>query len=31
MILSHSRFSEFTVEDFHQMTEDLSSRVRCYG
>lgn len=31
MILSHPRFSELTVEDFHQMTEDLSSRVRCYG
>jgi hypothetical protein len=31
MILSHPRFSELTLENFHQTAEDLSSRVRCYG
>jgi hypothetical protein len=31
MILGHPRFSEFGLEDFLQMTEDLRNKVRCYG
>jgi hypothetical protein len=31
MVLGHPRFSELTREDFIKMTEDLVTKVRCYG
>lgn len=31
IILGHARFSEFNVEDFVKITNDLSGKIRCYG
>jgi len=31
MVLGHPRFSEFTLEDFRKLVEELGNKVRCYG
>ena len=31
MLLGNSRFSELGVEDFEKISQDLSTKVRCYG
>jgi hypothetical protein len=31
MVLEHPRFSEFTLEDFERLRQDLGGKVRCYG
>ena len=31
MIFKHHRFSEFTLEDFQAIREDLKMKTRCYG
>ena len=31
MVLAHPRLAELKTEDFVRMTEELSSKVRCYG
>jgi hypothetical protein len=31
MLLSHPRFSEFTIEDFKGVLDNLSGKIRCYG
>jgi hypothetical protein len=31
MVLAHPRLSELREEDFVRLTEELSSKVRCYG
>jgi hypothetical protein len=31
MVLEHPRFSEFTLEDFGRLRQDLGGKVRCYG
>jgi hypothetical protein len=31
MILEHPRFSEFMLDDFERIRQDLSVKVRCYG
>lgn len=31
MVLTHPRLAELTPRDFERLTEELSSKVRCYG
>jgi hypothetical protein len=31
MVLGHPRFSELTLDDFTKLTDDLKTKVRCYG
>ncbi|CAK7227688.1 hypothetical protein SEUCBS140593_006660 [Sporothrix eucalyptigena] len=31
MVLAHPRLAELTIKDFERLTEELGSKVRCYG